>query len=127
MYAGFITPKRVIKTTGIHQRFDVAAYKMIAHYLPDEAFPEISAILSFEGYNGPDGLNSKIGLKPKGSNPLAEDTHNPSHLYDPITDTGEVPMHIQSHYDGLVQCIISSDMVRGAFEAAWLAHYVGDG
>jgi hypothetical protein len=83
--------------------------------------------LRFEGYNGPDGLNSKIGLRPKGSNPNAKDDHNPSHLYDPVTDSGEVPMHIQSHYDGLVECLIGGDMVRGSFEAAWLAHYVGDG
>jgi hypothetical protein len=127
MYAGFISPKRVIKKTGIHQRFDVAAYTMIAHYLPDETFPDIKSILRFEGYNGPDGLNSKIGLRPKGSNPDAKDDHNPSHLYDPASDVGEVPMHIQTHYDGLVQCIVSGDMVRGSFEAAWLAHYVGDG
>ena len=127
MYAGFITPKRVIKTTGIHQRFDVAAYRMISHYLPDEAFPDLPSIIGFEGYNGPDGLNSKIGLKPKGSTPEAKDTHNPSHLYDPVTDTGEVPLHIQSHYDGLVRCLLQADMVRGAFEAAWLAHYIGDG
>ncbi len=88
MYAGFISPKRVVKKTGIHQRLDVAAYKMIAHYLPDETFPTIAEILTFEGYNGPDGLNSKIGLKPKGSDPDAKDDHNPSHLYDPLSDTG---------------------------------------
>jgi hypothetical protein len=127
MYAGFISPKRVVKKTGIHQRLDVAAYRMIAHYLPDDTFPSIESILTFEGYNGPDGLNSKIGLKPKGSDPNAKDDHNPSHLYDPSTDTGEVPMHIQTHFDGLVQCIVTGDMVRASFEAAWLAHYVGDG
>lgn len=127
MYAGFISPKRVVKKTGIHQRLDVAAYKMIAHYLPDETFPTITEILAFEGYNGPDGLNSKIGLKPKGSDPDAPDTHNPSHLYDPLTDTGEVPMHIQNHFNGLVHCLVTGDKVRSAFEAAWLAHYVGDG
>ncbi len=127
MYAGFISPKRVVILTGIHERRDVAAYKMIEHYLPDETFPSIEEILEFEGYNGPDGLNSKIGLRPKGSEPDAKDDNNPSHLYDPLTDTGEVPMHIQSHFDGLVQCLVSGDRVRASFEAAWLAHYVGDG
>ncbi|HVQ44669.1 MAG TPA: hypothetical protein VMT30_06935 [Candidatus Saccharimonadia bacterium] len=127
MYAGFISPKRVVKSAGIHQRLDSAAYKMIAHYLPDDAFPELSAILSFEGYNGPDGLNSKIGLRPKGSDPTGQDNHNPSHLYDPVSDSGEVPMHIATHYRGLVECLGSGDMIRAAFEAAWLAHYVGDG
>ncbi len=95
---------------------------MIAHYLPDEAFPALPDILNFEGYNGPDGLKSKSGLKPH-----LKDDPEPSHLYDPVTDTGEVPMHIQNHYDGLVRCLLAGDMVRGAFEAAWLAHYVGDG
>jgi hypothetical protein len=127
MYAGFITPKRVVKSAGIHQRLDSSAYKMISHYLPDEAFPALADILSFEGYNGPDGLNTKIGLRPKGSNPDAKDDHNPSHLYDPVTDEGEVPLHIASHYQGLVECLGKGDMVRGAFAAAWLAHDVGDG
>ena len=122
MYAGFITPKRVVKSTGIHQRLDVAAYKMILHYLPDGAFPEIADILNFEGYNGPDGIKSKVGLKPH-----VKDDSEPSHLYDPVTDTGEVPTHIANHYRGLVECLEKGDMVRGAFEAAWLAHYVGDG
>jgi hypothetical protein len=122
MYAGFITPKRVVKYAGIHQRLDVAAYKMIAHYLPDEAFPSLPSILSFEGYNGPDGLKSKIGLKPH-----VKDDPEPSHLYDPVTDVGEVPVHIRNHYDGLVQCLLKGDMVRAAFEAAWAAHYIGDG
>ncbi|HEX3082316.1 MAG TPA: hypothetical protein VHQ86_03610, partial [Candidatus Saccharimonadia bacterium] len=127
MYAGFITPKRTIKAAGIHQRLDTAAYKMIAHYLPDETFPDLVSILSFEGYNGPDGLKSKNGLKPRGLSPESMHEDNPSHLYDPVTDTGEVPFHIANHYKGLVACIEMGDQVRGAFEAAWLAHYIGDG
>jgi len=122
MYAGFITPKRVVKKAGIHQRLDVAAYKMIARYLPDEAFPDIADILKFEGYNGPDGIKSKVGLKPH-----IKENDEPSHLYDPVTDTGEVPMHIANHYRGLVECLEKGDMIRASFEAAWLAHYVGDG
>jgi hypothetical protein len=127
MYAGFITPKRVVKSAGIHQRLDSAAYRMISHYLPDEAFPELKAILAFEGYNGPDGLNTKLGLKPKSSDPSAAGEHGPSHLYDPVTDSGEVPQHIAAHYRGLVESLGRSDMIRASFEAAWLAHYVGDG
>lgn len=127
MYAGFITPKRVFKSAGIHQRLDTAAYKMITDYLPKGTFPDLKSILNFEGYNGPDGLNTKIGLSPKGLHPQNEHEHNPSHLYDPVTDTGEVPHHIAGHYAGLVSCIERGDLVRGAFEAAWLAHYIGDG
>ncbi len=127
MYAGFITPRRVVKSAGIHQRLDTAAYKMISHYLPSEAFPDLASILRFEGYNGPDGLNTKIGLKPKGSDQSHKDNHNPSHLYDPVADEGEVPEHIETHYRGLVECLSTGDMVRASFEAAWLAHYIGDG
>ena len=116
MYSGFVTHKRVIKRLGVHQRFDMAAYRMIQPYLPPEGFPELSEILHFEGYNGPDGLKVK-------SPGVAE----PSHLYDPETDTGEVPMHIQNHYDGLVGALVEKDEVRSAFEASWLAHYVADG
>src|SRR5258708_4066856 len=100
MYAGFITTKRVVKRAGIHQRFDMAAYKMIAPYLPDGGFPTLKNILHFEGYNGPDGIKSKGGLKYK-----TKDDHNPSHLYDHHTDTGEVPVHIANHYAGLVESL----------------------
>ncbi len=51
----------------------------------------------------------------------------PSHLYDPANDSGEVPVHITNHYASLVQCLRSGDAVRAAFEASWLAHYVCDG
>lgn len=122
MYAGFITPKRVVKSAGIHQRLDTAAYKMINHYLPDGAFPTLADILGFEGYNGPDGLKSKTGLKPH-----TKDDAGPSHMYDPVNDEGDVPGHIQTHYEGLVSCLAKGDQVRAAFEAAWLAHYIGDG
>jgi hypothetical protein len=129
MYSGFITPKRVVKRVGIHQRFDMAAYKMIELYLPtaEGAFPGIKEILHFEGYNGPDGLNTKVGLKPKGLKPKDNHDHNPSHLYDPLTDSGEVPVHIHNHYTALVQALKAEDRIRAAFEAAWLAHYIGDG
>jgi hypothetical protein len=125
MYAGFITPKRVVTRAGIHQRLDLAAYKMIHSYLPEGGFPSAKEILHFEGYNGPDGLNTKVGLKAKGLKP--KDESNPSHTYNPITDTGEVPARIAGHYAGLVEKLKDGDLIRSAFEAAWLAHFVGDG
>lgn len=125
MYAGFITPKWVVPRAGIHQRLDLAAYKMIQPYLPAGGFPTAKAILHFEGYNGPDGLNTKVGLKPKGLKP--KDHSNPSHEYDPVTDTGEVPARVANHYAGLVEMLKSGDLIRASFEAAWLAHFVGDG
>jgi len=122
MYAGFITPKQVVHQIGIHQRLDGAAYKMIKPYLPAASFPSLKQIIQFEGYNGPDGLKSKSGLKYK-----TKDDPNPSHLYDPATDTGEIPLHIANHYTSLVDCLSAGDIIRASFEASWLAHYIGDG
>lgn len=114
MYAGFITPKRVTKRVGVHQRFDSAAYRMILPYLAPNRFPTIKQILHFEGYHGPDGLKVKTPV-------------NPSHFYDPVTDVGELPELIDMHYRSLVEALVADDQIKAAFEAAWLAHYVADG
>jgi hypothetical protein len=129
MYAGFITSKRVVKRVGIHQRLDAAAYHMIDPYLPPGSFPPLKELLHFEGYNGPDGLNSKIGLRPKGLHPNHDAEHgpNPNHQYDPISDTGPIPARIDSHYSALVRTLLAGDLIRAAFESSWLAHYIGDG
>jgi hypothetical protein len=116
MYSGFVTHKKVVHRVGIHQRFDMAAYRMIEKYLPNGFFPPMKAIMYWEGYNGPDGLKVK---SPK--------QNDPSHLYDPRTDTGDVPMHITNHYNKLVQCLKEGDVIRAGFEASWMAHYIGDG
>jgi hypothetical protein len=116
MNSGFITTKRVVNQIGVHQRFDVAAYRMIEQFLPIGAFPTLKDIIHFEGYNGPDGLK----IKSPGVN-------EPSHLYDPVTDTGDAVLHIANHYAGLVNRLKAGDMIRASFEASWLAHYVCDG
>lgn len=116
MYSGFVTPKHVIKRLGIHQRFDIAAYEMVRPYFKAGSFPAIKQILHFEGINGPDGLKVK-----------SPGQADPSHFYDPLHDKGELPEHITGHYDGLVAALTDGDMVRSAFEASWLAHYVVDG
>lgn len=133
MYAGFITSKRVVKRVGLHQRLDVAAYHMIGSYLPPGSFPTLKQVLHFEGYNGPDGLNTKVGLRPKGL-PARDDEAgevsygpNPNHQYDPVSDSGAIPERIASHYGALVHTLLAGDMIRSAFESAWLAHYVCDG
>lgn len=116
MYSGFITRKRVVKRLGIHQRFNVAAYRMAAPFLRTATFPTIDQINHFEGLNGPDGLKIK-----------SPGEAEPSHLYDPIKDTGEVPALIQGHYSSLVEALKKNDDVKAAFEASWLAHYITDG
>ena len=116
MNSGFITTKRVVNQIGVHQRFDVAAYRMIEQFLPTGSFPTLKDIIHFEGYNGPDGLK----IKSPGVN-------EPSHLYDPVTDTGDAAMHIANHYAALVERLKDGDMIRSAFEASWMAHYICDG
>jgi hypothetical protein len=116
MYAGFITTKRVIKRLGIHQRFDAAAYRMIVPYLKRKSFPTLKQVLGFEGINGPDGVKIKsLGVQ------------DPSHMYDPISDTGVLPELIEGHYQRLVETLREKDLVRSSYEAAWMAHYIVDG
>lgn len=116
MYAGFVTTKRVVKKIGIHQKFDTAAYRMIRPYLAKSSFPSLKQILHFEGINGPDGIKVKsLGH------------HDPSHMYDPGTDSGVLPDLLTGHYKGLVAALGKGDKVRASFEAAWLAHYLVDG
>ena len=116
MYSGFVTHRHSIRRIGIHQRLDSAAYRMVRTYFAPGSFPSVKQILHFEGVNGPDGLK----IKSPGS-------ADPDHFYDPISDTGDVPKHIISHYKQLVAGLEAEDMVRAAFEASWLAHYVVDG
>jgi hypothetical protein len=116
MYSGFITTQRTVPAAGVHQRFDGAAYRIIAPYLASGSFPARRQILHFEGRNGPDGIKAK-----------SPGHHDPGHLYNPVTGEGDIPELIQTHYDGLVTALQDSDMIRAAFEASFLAHYVCDG
>lgn len=116
MYAGFVTTKHTVKRLGIHQKFDMAAYRMIKPYLKRQSFPDLRQILHFEGINGPDGIKVKsLGIQ------------DPSHMYDPLSDSGVLPDLIASHYQKLVVSLCEGDQVRASFESAWLAHYVTDG
>jgi hypothetical protein len=116
MYSGFVTKKKVVTRIGIHQRFDMAGYRMVEDYFAPETFPPLKQVLHFEGLNGPDGLKVKSP---------GED--EPSHIYDPIKDIGDVPQHISNHYTKLIKSLRDGDLVRAAFEAGWLAHYITDG
>jgi hypothetical protein len=116
MYSGFITSKRTLPAVGVHQRFDRAAYRLIAPYVNPAEFAAIRQIIAFEGVNGPDGLKAK-----------SPGRHQPGHLYNPVTDCGDIPDLIQSHFSTLVVALRDKDRVRMAFDAAWLAHYVCDG
>ncbi len=116
MYSGIVSKHRTIKRMGIHQRFDMAAFAMIANYIKPETFPSLKQILHFEGVNGPDGLKLKTPHKTEGS-----------HIYDPELGGGDVPRKIETHYQALVKSLVQADHVRASFEASWLAHYITDG
>ncbi len=116
MYSGFITSKRIVPAVGVHQRFDVAAYRMIASYFAEDTFPSLKQLMHFEGMNGPDGLKVK-----------SPGHHEPGHLYNPETGGGDIPRLITDHYRQLVESLRTKDLVRAGFDAAWLAHYICDG
>lgn len=116
MYSGFITTQRTVPGVGVHQRFDGAAYRIAASYFAPGSFPSRRQIIHFEGLNGPDGIKAK-----------SPGRHDPSHLYNPATGEGDLPDLIQDHYARLVQALQEEDMIRAAFDAAWLAHYICDG
>lgn len=101
---------------GVHQRFDGSAYRLISPYFATGSFPTLRQINHFEGLNGPDGIKAK-----------SPGRHDPGHLYNPETETGELLTLIEAHYAALVGVLNQEDMVRAAFESAWLAHYVCDG
>lgn len=116
MYSGFVTSKRTVAAVGVHQRFDTVAYRLAKPYINEATFPSLTQILHFEGINGPDGMK----VKSPGKSEVA-------HLYDPLADRGPIPGLVQQHYSALVDSLKANDLVRAAFEAAWLAHYVCDG
>ncbi len=116
MYSGFITSRRIVPALGVHQRFDAAAYRLIAPYFAEETFPSLRQLMHFEGMNGPDGLKVK-----------SPGRHDPGHLYDPETGAGDIPQLITDHYRALIVGLRAQDMVRAGFEAAWMAHYICDG
>ncbi|HET9174514.1 MAG TPA: hypothetical protein VFN56_04530 [Candidatus Saccharimonadales bacterium] len=101
-----------------HQKLDRAAYnKLMSIDEQNKRFPSLQQILHFEGRNGPDA--------PK----LKRAPHvQPWHFVDPydVHDT-DLVQQIQRHHDELVLALKNNDMVRGAFEAAWLAHAIVDG
>ncbi len=116
MYSGFINSKRTMPAVGVHQRLDSAAYRLVRPYVRLEEFPTRRQIIGFEGLNGPDGLKIK-----------SPGRHEPGHLYNPTSGGGDIPDLIKAHYGTLVRALRDRDLVRAAFDVAWLAHYICDG
>lgn len=102
---------------GAHQKFDRVARRNLERLQPGCQFPTIRQIMHFEGDNGPDAIKRKSPAKDE-----------PWHYFKPFdeTDTQLLGL-IESHYKLLTKALRAQDMVRAAFEAAWLAHAVVDG
>lgn len=111
--------KRSGRIIGTHQKIDRIARRHLASHLKrDGDFPSITDILHFEGSRGPDGIK----LKSPGRD-------EPEHFIDPknITKDAELLIAIRGHRENLIQALVAKNDARAAFEAAWLAHAVGDG
>jgi hypothetical protein len=101
-----------------HQKLDRAARRHLTNLLPEAEFPGIKQILHFEAGHGPDGAKLKRAEKGK----------QPWHFVDPH-DANDTELHheIRYHYHNLKEALIKKDTIKGAFEAAWLAHALVDG
>lgn len=108
-------PKFNGRLAGTHQQLDRAARRALAPELGGAYFPSNREIIYFEGMRGPDGLKRK-----------SPDDDDPSHMFDGEHGAA-LFQQIENHYANLVQALRSSDHIRAAFEAAWLAHMVTDG
>lgn len=110
--------KRTGRVIGTHQKIDRVARRHFRRHVTSLAFPVIKDILHFEGSRGPDGAK----LKSPGRD-------EPWHFIDPsnISDTEPLLVAIHDHQRNLTAALQAGDMLRAAFEAAWLAHAVTDG
>lgn len=118
MYSGTTLRTKSGRIMGAHQKIDRIARRSVRSVLPPGCtFPEISEILHFEGKNGPDGIKSK-----------SPGIDEPWHYIDPTApDDRHIFDLTRDHSYNLTKALEANDMVRAAFEAAWLAHAIVDG
>jgi hypothetical protein len=117
MYSGSTLNAYSGRLLGAHQKIDRMARRHLDRLLPQSRFPDIKAILYFEGNKGPDGIKRKSPAKDE-----------PWHYLQPfdLSDTQLIGL-IEDHHHKLVAALKAGDSIRSAFEAAWLAHAVVDG
>lgn len=117
MYSGSTITSSSGRLLGAHQKIDRLARRNLERVVPQCRFPDIRAILHFEGRRGPDAIKRKSPAKDE-----------PWHYLQPFDaeDTQLVTL-IERHYHSLVQALKKHDDVRASFEAAWLAHAIVDG
>lgn len=120
MYAGTtLKPMRRFDAWfGAHQKIDRVARDHLARLLKDsEFFPSRKQIITFEGFDGPDGIKRKTPAKDE-----------PWHFINPDNETDrEIVKLLCGNYKELVKALKAGNKTRAAFEAAWLAHGIVDG
>jgi len=118
MHAGTTLRRRSGKIVGVHQKIDRVARRRLNKFIPSSInFPEIKAILHFEGRNGPDAIRYMSPSKDK-----------PWHYIDPSNpDDNALIKIINNHIVNLSNALKTGNDIRACFEAAWLAHAVVDG
>ena len=117
MYSGTTLTKISGRVLGAHQKIDRVAHRHLERLAPACFFPSVRSILHFEGGQGPDAIKRK--------SPAQDE---PWHYFQPFDqDDKQLLELIEEHYQRLIECLAKGDEVRGAFEAAWLAHAVVDG
>ncbi len=122
MYAGSLLEQLpdLDRWFGTHQKIDRLAFrelqKVMAH-AQDVAFPDIEAILKFEGRDGPDGIKMK--------SPAQDE---PWHFYNPLDANDTMLLDIiADHQTKLTAALRANSQTQASFQAAWLAHAVVDG
>lgn len=105
------------RVLGAHQKIDRVARRNLERLVPGCAFPTIRRIMHFEGGNGPDAIKRKSPAKDE-----------PWHYFQPFDEADTQLLElIDDHYQKLTAALKTGDMIRSAFEAAWLAHAIVDG
>lgn len=117
MYSGSTLTPYSGNLLGVHQKINRVAYRELKRLRPQVQLPKLETILHFEGDNGPDSIKRKSPAKDE-----------PWHYLQPFDlEDNQLIRLIESHYTDLAEALRRNDMVRAAFEAAWLAHAVVDG
>lgn len=118
MYSGTTLRTKSGRVLGAHQKIDRLARRNLKRMIPRVSnFPHITAILHFEGRNGPDGIKAK-----------SPGQNEPWHYIDPNNpDDRQLFQLIEDHTCNLAQALRDNETERAAFEAAWLAHAIVDG
>lgn len=118
MYSGTTLRRDSGRLVGAHQKIDRVARRHLEKHVKNRTnFPNIRAILHFEGKNGPDGIKLK--------SPMQDEFE---HVIDPSDPSDTVLLQIiDDHIFNLANALRDDNYERASFESAWLAHAVVDG